>query len=112
MELLVAYRDDPAGHNMAKFLSKEMSQDGDIFHGKYYDLIVIPTPTISADWLEEKYDYDGFVFLSKHAADSGVLALTCHSTGNFSDANITLLVEIPDKLQFLNLIFKNYTFKL
>ena len=86
MELLVAYRDDPAGHNMAKFLSKEMSQDGDIFHGKYYDLIVIPTPTISADWLEEKYDYDGFVFLSKHAADSGVLALTCHSTGNFSDA--------------------------
>jgi D-aminoacyl-tRNA deacylase len=36
--------------------------------------------------LEEKYDYDGFVFLSKHAAESGVLALTCHSTGNFSAA--------------------------
>jgi len=36
--------------------------------------------------LEEKYDYDGFVFLSKHAAESGVLALTCHSTGNFSEA--------------------------
>ncbi len=86
MELLVAYQDDPAGHNMAKFLSKEMTQEGDIFHGKYYDLIVIPTPAISADWLEEKYDYDGFIFLSKHAAESGVLALTCHSTGNFSDA--------------------------
>ena len=40
----------------------------------------------SQDWLEEKYDYDGFVFLSKHAAESGVLALTCHSTGNFSEA--------------------------
>jgi D-aminoacyl-tRNA deacylase len=26
------------------------------------------------------------VFLSKHAAESGVLALTCHSTGNFSEA--------------------------
>jgi len=26
MELLVAYQDDPAGHNMAKFLSKEMTQ--------------------------------------------------------------------------------------
>jgi D-aminoacyl-tRNA deacylase len=87
MELLIAYRDDPAGHNMAKFLSKEMTQEDDgVFHGKYYDLVVIPTPAISADWLEEKYDYDGFVFLSKHAADSGVLALTCHSTGNFSDA--------------------------
>ena len=86
MELLVAYQDDPAGHNMAKFLSKEMIQDGDVFRGKYYDLVIIPTPAISADWLEEKYDYDGFVFLSKHAAESGVLALTCHSTGNFSEA--------------------------
>jgi D-aminoacyl-tRNA deacylase len=86
MELLVAYQDDPAGRNMAKFLSQDMTQDGDVFRGKYYDLVVIPTPTISADWLEEKYDYDGFVFLSKHAAESGVLALTCHSTGNFSTA--------------------------
>jgi D-aminoacyl-tRNA deacylase len=86
MELLVAYQDDSAGHNMAKFLSKEMTQENDIFRGKYYDLLIIPTPAISADWLEEKYDYDGFVFLSKHAAESGVLALTCHSTGNFSEA--------------------------
>ena len=86
MELLVAYQDDPAGHNMAKYLSKEMTLDGDIFRGKFYDLVIIPTPAISADWLEEKYDYDGFVFLSKHAAESGVLALTCHSTGNFAYA--------------------------
>ena len=86
MELLVAFQDDPAGHNMAKYLSKEMTLDGDVFHGKYYNLVIISTPAISADWLEEKYDYDGFVFLSKHAAESGVLALTCHSTGNFSTA--------------------------
>ena len=86
MELLIAYQNDAAGSNMAKFLSKEMTKVGDLFHGKYYDLVIIPTPAISADWLEEKYDYDGFVFLSKHAAESGVLALTCHSTGNFSEA--------------------------
>jgi len=86
MEMLVAYKDDPAGHNMAKYLSKEMNLEDGIFRGKYYDLIIIPTPAISADWLEEKYDYDGFIFLSKHAAESGVLALTCHSTGNFSEA--------------------------
>ena len=77
---------DPAGHNMAKFLSKEMTKDGDLFHGKYYDLLIISSPAISADWLDEKYDHDGFVFLSKHAAESGMLALTCHCTGNFSDA--------------------------
>lgn len=86
MQLLVAYRDDPAGHNMAKFISKEMKNDGELYRGKYFDLLIIPTPSISADWLEEKFSYDGFVFLSKHAAESGVLALTCHSTGNFSEA--------------------------
>ena len=86
MDLLVAYRDDPAGFNMAKFLSKTMKKEGEIFHGDYFDLLIIDTPAISADWLEEKYQYDGFVFLSKHAAESGVLALTCHSTGNFSEA--------------------------
>ena len=86
MELLVAYQDDPAGHNMAKFLSKNMVLKDGVFRGKYYDLIIIPTPAISADWLEEKYEYDGFIFLSKHAAESGVLALTCHSTGNFAEA--------------------------
>ena len=86
MQLLVAYQDDPAGSNMSNFISQDMKKDGEIFRGKYFDLLVIPTPAISADWLEEKYSYDGFVFLSKHAAESGVLALTCHSTGNFSDA--------------------------
>ncbi|MFM8659381.1 MAG: D-aminoacyl-tRNA deacylase [Candidatus Nitrosotenuis sp.] len=86
MELLVAYEQDPAGHNMAKFLSSGMTKDGDIFRGKNYDLVIIPSPAISADWLEQKYHYDGFVFLSKHAAQSGELALTCHSTGNFSTA--------------------------
>ena len=86
MELLVAYRDDPAGFNMAQFLSQKMKPENEIFRGKNYDLLIIPTPAISADWLEEKYDYDGFIFLSKHAAESGVLALTCHNTGNFSEA--------------------------
>ena len=86
MELLVAYQDDPAGNNMAEFLSKNMNLEDGIFRGEHYDLVTIRTPAISADWLEEEYDYDGFVFLSKHAAESEVLALTCHSTGNFSEA--------------------------
>ena len=64
MDLLVAYRDDPAGFNMADFLSKEMRKDGPIFRGENFDLLIIDTPAISADWLEEKYQYDGFVFLS------------------------------------------------
>ena len=86
MQLLVAYQDDPAGNNMATFISQNMKKDGEIYRGKDFDLLIIPTPAISADWLEETYSYDGFVFISKHAAESGVLALTCHSTGNFSEA--------------------------
>jgi D-aminoacyl-tRNA deacylase len=113
MELLVAYLDDPAGYNMAKFLSQKMTKDGDIFHGEYYDLLIIPTPAISADWLEEKYDYDGFIFLSKHAAESGVLALTCHSTGNFSEAKFggnDRQVAIPHpyvQKKYLQTLWKN-----
>tara|TARA_B100000408_G_scaffold113311_1_gene90432 strand:- start:310 stop:1050 length:741 start_codon:yes stop_codon:yes gene_type:complete len=86
MELLVAYEKDPAGHNIAKFISQGMEKDGDVYRGKDFDLAIISSQVISADWLEEKFDYNGYVFLSKHAAESGVLALTCHNTGNFSDA--------------------------
>lgn len=86
MELLVAYEGDPAGLNMARALSNKMKRDGKILRGEHFDLAVIETPAISADWLEETYRYDGFVFLSKHASESGTLALTCHSTGNFAEA--------------------------
>jgi D-aminoacyl-tRNA deacylase len=86
MQLLVAYQSDPAGSNMASFISKQMKNEDAIYHGDNFDLVIIPTPAISADWLEEKYHYDGYVFLSKHASESGTLALTCHSTGNFGDA--------------------------
>ena len=80
MDLLVAYQNDPAGHNMAKFISHKLEKKGDVYKGKYFDLAIIQTPVISADWLEEKFDYDGYIFLSKHAAESGVLALTCLNT--------------------------------
>ncbi len=87
MELLVAYQKDPAGYNIAKFISKELEKNDHVYKGKDFDLAIISSPAISADWLEEKFDYDGYIFLSKHAAESGVLALTCHNTGNVSDAN-------------------------
>jgi len=98
MNLLVAYQNDPAGNNMAQYLSQNLEKDGHIFRGKKFDLLIISSPVISADWLEEKFEYENYVFLSKHAAESGVLALTCHSTGNFNDAKfggVSRQVAIP-----------------
>ena len=86
MDLLVAYKNDPAGINMAEFISQDLEKKNGVFRGEKFDVLVIPSPVISADWLEEKFDYDRYVFLSKHAAESGKLALTCHSTGNFDYA--------------------------
>ncbi len=86
MDLLVAYDDDPAGLNMAKHLAVNMSQKDKVYKGDAYDLAIISSPTISADWLESQFRYDRYVFLSRHSAESGRLALTCHSTGNFAEA--------------------------
>ena len=86
MDLLIAYSQDPAGRNMAQYLSKNMTLRDGIYRSRYYDLIFIDSPAISADWLESKYSYDAYIFLSRHAAESGVLALTCHNTGNFATA--------------------------
>lgn len=87
MDLLVAYGEDPAGRNMAEYFAGSMKkEDGGLYRGDSYDLAIIDSPAISADWLESRFAYDGYVFLSRHAAESGTLALTCHSTGNFGEA--------------------------
>lgn len=88
MDLLVAYEKDPAGINMARHLAGSATLDGGVYRGDNFDLAVTATPVIAADSIAATYpDYSSFVFLSKHAATSGVLALTCHSTGNFSQAD-------------------------
>ncbi|ABK76977.1 uncharacterized protein conserved in archaea [Cenarchaeum symbiosum A] len=86
MDLLVAHGGDPAGSNMARYLAEGMEPDGKIWHGRHFDLVIIDSPAISADWIGGEYEYDGYVFLSRHGAESGKLALTCHSTGNFAEA--------------------------
>lgn len=87
MELLVASLKDAAGTNMARSLNDTLEADR-ILACDGFDLLAIDGPTIEADHLEDSLEksYEGIVFLSKHAAVSGKLALTCHSTGNFAKA--------------------------
>ncbi len=86
VDLLVASREDPAGLNMANHIASSMKGSGSSFSGEHYDLLIIDTPTISSDHLLDVTGYDACVFLSRHAAESGRLALTCHCTGNFNEA--------------------------
>lgn len=90
--LLAAYTKDPAGSNMAKYLRSLPDHTGAsaglMANNRLYDIALINTPSISADNIESNFDhYDSYVFLSRHAAESGKLALTCHTTGNFDEAH-------------------------
>lgn len=82
-------------NNTHKKIDNEKQHDNDKISGfwrsEHYDMMTISTPAISADWIENSEivkagGYDGFVFLSKHSAESKILSLTCHSTGNFEKA--------------------------
>ena len=101
VDLLVGHAGDPAGLRMAESLAADMDEHaagsggrGRLYRGPHFDLLVSDRPVVTADWLggsggegwSERYT--GFVFLSKHAAKSGVLALTCHATGNFGPAQL------------------------
>lgn len=99
VDLFAAHAGDPAGRRMAESLASGMCEEregaagrGRLYRGPRYDVLVSDGPVVSADWLGAGSGegwgerYSGFVFLSRHAAKSGVPALTCHSTGNFGPA--------------------------
>ncbi len=88
MELLVTSLEDPAGTNMAESLYGGSIEAGSVMGCDGFDLLAIHGPSINADAIEDSLAkrYDGILFLSRHAAESGRLALTCHSTGNFGRA--------------------------
>lgn len=80
--------DDPAGANMATALGGQAASEGGPRDCGGFALMCIPGPAIGADSLGPGLGagYGGVAFLSRHAAASGRLALTCHSTGNFGEA--------------------------
>lgn len=88
MELLITSLEDPAGVNMAQALCGTKVTKGPPIKCEGFELMAISGPVIEADSIEDELDtsYDGIAFLSRHAAVSGRLALTCHSTGNFGKA--------------------------
>lgn len=90
MKLLLATSlEDPAGMNMAESLYGQKVEADIPLECDGFDLLAIRGPAIEADAIEKSLtqSYGGILFLSRHAAVSGKLALTCHSTGNFGKAH-------------------------
>ena len=41
MDLLVAYKNDPAGINMAKFISQDLEKKNGVFRGEKFDVLIM-----------------------------------------------------------------------
>ncbi len=93
MPTIVVSTKDVASIGIGKVLIENYFREtgktfGDFSVYKYggADLIVIDTLHIHAQWLEEKYPSDLYVFVSRHSSEREIRTLSVHSTGNFGDA--------------------------
>lgn len=96
--ILVASSQDLAGVTMADYLKSEQgfapdgvhdSKMGQSFSSPAHSakLYVADASLLTLETLDLTFPgARAFVFLSKHRSDSGIPTLTCHCTGNFSDA--------------------------
>jgi len=87
--MLVASSEDLAGATMSDYLKSEEGFGPDGRSPKYSDIALHVTKEslLTLENLDAVHpDARTFIFLSKHRSDSGIPTLTCHCTGNFSDA--------------------------
>ena len=61
-------------------LGQPVFQKGSFLLARFEGMIVFPPA------LDEYFNPQAYVFLSRHSAESGIASLTAHTTGNFSDA--------------------------
>ena len=86
--LLVASALDICSKNMANYLiecynSKKI--DDNMYKIDDHHLVLIDE-LLYAEWLDEKFDTDAYIFLSRHRSEKNIPALTSHFTGNFDKA--------------------------
>jgi D-aminoacyl-tRNA deacylase len=87
--ILVASSQDLAGETMSGYLKSEEGFGPGGHSPKYKDVVLHLTKEslLTLESLDRDYPQaEAFVFLSKHRSDSEIPTLTCHCTGNFSDA--------------------------
>lgn len=91
MILLVASRRDPAGYNMYLKLAEVFKPAGKEFEGNEVyslgdvELVLSEREIIFCDHLDEFFNPEFYIFLSRHSSESGRPSLTAHFPGNFSN---------------------------
>ena len=61
-----------------ELLGHQVFQKGSYLLARFENSIVFPPP------LDEYFNPQAYIFLSRHSAESGIASLTAHTTGNFS----------------------------
>ncbi|MEO9295481.1 MAG: D-aminoacyl-tRNA deacylase [Nitrososphaera sp.] len=85
--ILVASSSDLAGTTMIGCLKEIGFENGRSPDHPDVTLHATADSLLTLESLDDNFpDATAFVFLSKHRSDSGIPTLTCHCTGNFSDA--------------------------
>ena len=94
--VLVSSSKDPASQNLARelvenqgFASTRIAFRGRALHQKDSLLLAtIDEEIIRPPNLDDYFNPQAYIFLSKHRAKSGVPSLTAHTTGNFGEAEL------------------------
>ena len=98
MILFIASTQDTAGMNIAKQLianhnfkkTEERFQDNLIYtktlHNKQTKLIFVNTEIVNTQFLENHFNPEIFIFLSRHSSKQGIPTLSVHTPGNLSEA--------------------------
>lgn len=89
MILLVASKLDICAKNMASYLIENYNSklmDDNLYKIDNTHLVLINEEALYAEWLDNKFDAELYIFLSRHRSEKNIPALTSHFTGNFAKA--------------------------
>ncbi len=92
MPTVVISKRDVVARNVAELLLNKVKETDKafgnypVYEGDGFDMIIIESPHIHAEWIAEAYPSDLYIFPSVHTSESGKRSLTVHPTGNFGDA--------------------------
>ncbi len=90
LPLLVASKLDPASSNMTHYMIDKhgfKEHENDTYANEIAMLFAAEEDALMMEWLDNRFSPSCYIFLSRHRSESGIPALTCHTTGNFSNSN-------------------------